>query len=487
MHIKRWVSGACLVAACIVFVAPVRAAEFGEMVQKDGKWVFQSTEDPVLKLLQKKGLISDAEYAQVTEQVEKQKHAAAPRFRVGYNRGLFFESDKFSLKARVRIQFRFIDDRFNPLYDTLGDTRNFGGTGANAVRRSEDVDTFQLRRARLVFSGHAFSPDVLYYFQLQSETGSEYATAGSSMSVTDAYVHLKQLPLANLRIGLHKPFFNRTQIVSTGELQFVDRAIVHDAFPANGFERRDQGITLMTDRSKYMLNYQIGVYNGAGRTVAQGGFASPNEFMYVGRLEADLLGKPGYDQGDAAYSVTPQLSVATAYAYNPGLDTNNATFIGAATTGGTLRGVGNGRLANQGMVDLGTFAGEGVFKYLGFSLQAEYFFRNQDRHTHTVTALSPTSAGSVGNATGWYAQSGYYVIPKKLEFQARYGWFDPDTRSSQDLIKETAGGAHWLFDGHDQKISLEYAYIISGTGSFSTGGRGDLRENRVRIQYQLWF
>ena len=117
------------------------------------------------------------------------------------------------------------------------------------------------------------------------------------------------------------------------------------------------------------------------------------------------------------------------------------TFIGASTTGGTLRGVGNGRLANQGMVDLGTFAGEGVFKYLGFSLQAEYFFRNQDRHTHTVTGLSLTSAGSVGNATGWYAQSGYYVIPKKLEFQARYGWFDPDTRSSRTLSRKLRGAS----------------------------------------------
>lgn len=72
----------------------VQGAEFGEMLQKDGKWVFQPTEDPVLKLLQRKGLISDAEYDQIVEEVETRKQAAAPKCRVGYNRGLFFESDK---------------------------------------------------------------------------------------------------------------------------------------------------------------------------------------------------------------------------------------------------------------------------------------------------------------------------------------------------------------------------------------------------------
>lgn len=46
----------------------VRAVEYGKLVQKDGKWVFQSTEDPVLKLMQAKGVITNEEYIEAAAQ-----------------------------------------------------------------------------------------------------------------------------------------------------------------------------------------------------------------------------------------------------------------------------------------------------------------------------------------------------------------------------------------------------------------------------------
>ena len=42
----------------------MRAVEYGEMVQRNGEWVFQSTEDPVLKLMLTKGLITNQEILQ---------------------------------------------------------------------------------------------------------------------------------------------------------------------------------------------------------------------------------------------------------------------------------------------------------------------------------------------------------------------------------------------------------------------------------------
>ena len=49
----------------------MKAAEYGEMVQKDGQWVFRSTEDPVFKLMRTKGLITNEEYLKVSEQKGK--------------------------------------------------------------------------------------------------------------------------------------------------------------------------------------------------------------------------------------------------------------------------------------------------------------------------------------------------------------------------------------------------------------------------------
>jgi hypothetical protein len=55
----------------VVGTGSVRAVEYGEMVQKDGKWVFQSTEDPIFKLMRTKGLITNEEYLKVSAQTGK--------------------------------------------------------------------------------------------------------------------------------------------------------------------------------------------------------------------------------------------------------------------------------------------------------------------------------------------------------------------------------------------------------------------------------
>ena len=43
-------------------VATTKAVEHGEMVQRDGKWEFKNTEDPVLKLMHDKHMITDQDY-----------------------------------------------------------------------------------------------------------------------------------------------------------------------------------------------------------------------------------------------------------------------------------------------------------------------------------------------------------------------------------------------------------------------------------------
>ena len=55
----------------LVGAGSVWAVEYGEMVQRDGKWVFQSTEDPVLKLMRTKELITNEEYFKASAQTGK--------------------------------------------------------------------------------------------------------------------------------------------------------------------------------------------------------------------------------------------------------------------------------------------------------------------------------------------------------------------------------------------------------------------------------
>ena len=68
---RSWWCAFLSVLLFVVGTGSVRAVEYGEMVQKDGKWVFQSTEDPVFKLMRTKGLITNEEYFKVTAQTGK--------------------------------------------------------------------------------------------------------------------------------------------------------------------------------------------------------------------------------------------------------------------------------------------------------------------------------------------------------------------------------------------------------------------------------
>src|SRR5688572_6118732 len=55
----------------VVGAGSVKAVEYGEMVRQNGEWVFRSTEDPVLKLMRDKGVITNERYLEVSAQKGK--------------------------------------------------------------------------------------------------------------------------------------------------------------------------------------------------------------------------------------------------------------------------------------------------------------------------------------------------------------------------------------------------------------------------------
>jgi hypothetical protein len=131
------------------------------------------------------------------------------------------------------------------------------------------------------------------------------------------------------------------------------------------------------------------------------------------------------------------------------------------------------------------------------------------------TAFAP---GQFGNSTGWYVQSGYYLIPRKVEVAARYALWDPDTHSGSDLIKETDVSLNWYpFGTYDYSIMLTYSNMVMGQGGYAIGRSsplpstegsqstvpcpatfpsgcvpldahaGTLIENAIRLQFQIFF
>lgn len=565
---KAAVAGLVMLVALAASPAVCAAVEVGRLVEKDGRYVFVESQDPAIKLLLdralKQGLITMEEYERVVRESEERTRLLQPSFRAWYDRGFNFSmnDNAFFLKIRFRSQLRYTQRYRNEAWRNPGDAKNFpdllGVFGDYRSNRSEPTSAqFNLRRVRLYFMGHLFDPDFKYFVQLRAETA-ENAQAPGSLSLFDWNFTSTHVPWFNVQFGQFKVFFNRAQINSTASMQFAERAMVMDAFTASGLDRRDIGITVMNDEELYPVNYYVGVFNGAGPSFNRlGSFVSeqptegcPNgvtggspippgscpagqrnlnantridleRLMFAGRLMWNILGRPGYGEGDLAYSETPQMAIGGGYAYNPAVNTGtNNAFVGIDLANLNFRrqlaAFGNGRQLGNGIIDYSTWAVDSVFKYRGFSFQAEYYFKNAIRHekglaclqsnANVCTAFAP---GPLGNATGWYAQSGYYLIPRKLELAGRYAYWDPDTRSASDLIKQADVALTYYLSGtYDHSITFQYSNVAMGTGGFAIGRSaplpqidgvfpsggvpldargGTLVENTFRIQYQIFF
>jgi len=542
------------------FAVPlVWAADTGRMVQKNGEWVFVEDQDPALRLLLeravKQGTITQEEYDQVGKASQARARATAPDFKVWYEKGFnfSFNDNAFFLKFRAMTQVRYTHWDQNSLSRTLGDFKNYpqflGVFGNLRASRFEGTsDTFQLRRARLYFMGHLFDPDFKYYIQLGAESGEDAANA-SGVQLLDWNFQFTRWRWANIWAGQYKVLFNRAQINSTASMQFAERALVMDAFTASGLNRRDIGITLLNDPD-LPVNYYFGVFNGQGPNVTGlGSFQSEdvnggdnfrgrqyavganfrnnaNELMYVARLNWNILGIPGYAEGDLAYSQTPQLSVGGGYAYNPAINTSSAyDSLDPANSNFSLQSdltdltiakrqlaaTGNGRLLGNGVMNLTTWTVDANIKYRGWSLHSEFFFRNNTLREQVIRNIPR----QLGNSTGWYVQSGYYLIPKRLEIAVRYAYWDPDTKASEDLIKQFDAALTYSFHStYDHKIVFQYSTVTMGTGGFAggrsapdavngaplggaptvyvvdgpgTGSGQDLVSQAFMIQYQMFF
>src|SRR5712692_8277320 len=462
--------------------------------------------DPALNLLLKKGVITQEEYDQALKearQAEEAPKATPPAkdadgdstvdlgkgIKFGYDRGLYTQfKDRFRLKIRIRIQTRFTDSRFNSAYNTTGDPKNYPNVSSGtplATKHAEDLDIFGVHRTRLVFEGFAFSPDINYFVQFRNDTAdstTQNTPGRSTTQLYDAYLTFRQFPWANLRIGQYRTHFGRQEFMSSALLQFVDRNFVAEAFVPNAIDRRDQGVTIFSDYNKYPVNYAFGVFNGVGINLTRLDLTTPanaNELMYVGRLAWDVLGKPGYFEGDLAHSDTPQVAIGTSYGYNAGLQTNTMGAGSNNQVSLAIASLGNRRLLDQGIVDIGTTGVDFVFKYRGFSLQGEGFVRNVNTHDHSK---------QIGNATGYYVQTGYFLIPSQLEVVGRYSAMDPDTRAAQDLMTSGVGGVNWYLNGHEHKLQFDYGVVTTHLSAADTlSGAVTLIENRFRFQYTIVF
>jgi hypothetical protein len=519
-------------------ITSVQAVEEGQLVKKDGKWEYYSGEDPGLKYLFLKGIITQEEYDKGLRVLETREQIAKPNYSIDVNNGLNFRvGSKFFLKLRLLTQVRYSHSAYNGGWGTVGDSRNpeiLGGqVEYRAVSKQSDSSQFSVPRARLQFLGYAFDPDFRYNISWAFDQTTWDQEGGSGRAgLLDAYISSWHIPWLTIQAGQQRVWFNRATISSMATSTFADNLIVQNAFAGNQQGSRDIGVSISSDEDQYKFNYAFGIWGGVGANLAREGTAVsqalPNnsslptaqrrtfnydtriltgEMMYTVRLLYKISGNPGYGQGDILNSRTPQMAIAFGYAYNPAQ--NYLSSIRSDITDRAYRQrvtkAYNGRLLGGGIWDFQTYEADLIAKYQGWSFQAEGYYRHQrvrnaDSGTIPFDPVTTTVLGlavNLGQAYGWYAQVGKYIIPRKLELAVRYGFMDPSTQQVDDLVKEFGAAINYSFDGtYNNRLVVDYSNITLGSGGRapdrfpfeSQPGFGrDLIENRINVQYQFFF
>lgn len=523
----------------LISLQPAHAVEEGQLVKKDGKWEYYSGEDPGLKYLYLKRLITQEEYDKGLRVIETKERLSRLNFSVDINNGLNFRvGEKFFLKIRLLSQARYSYSTYNNAWGTIGDSRNpeiLGGqVEFRAVRNQNDSSTFTVPRTRLQFLGYAFDPDLRYNISLaMDQTPFNQEGGNGRVTLLDAYIASWHIPLATVQIGQQRVWFNRALVSSVATSSFADNMIVQRAFAANQVNSRDIGISILSDEDQYKFNYAIGIWNGTGTNLTREGTAVsqylPNtatnafngnartynydtrfmtgEMMYTARVLYKISGNPGYGQGDILNSRTPQAAIAFGYAYNPAqnyLSSIRSDIVDRAFRQAVVNSF-NGRLLGGGIYDFQTYETDFIAKYQGYSVQAEGYYRHQRvrNNLDSTVPFSPSTAivqgppVDLGQAWGWYAQIGKYLIPRKLEVAARYGVMDPSTKQKNDLTKEFGFAINYSFDGtYNNRLIIDYSNITQGSGGRAPdrypfenlpGFGQNLIENRINVQYQLYF
>ena len=236
------------------------AVEEGQFVKKEGKWEYYSGEDPGLKYLYLKGIITQEEYDKGLKVVETKERVSKPNFNIDVNNGLNFRvGEKFFLKLRLLTQVRYTHSSYNSLWGTVGDSRNpeiLGGqVEYRAIRKQSDSNQFTVPRARLQFLGYAFDPDFRYNFSVALDQTPWNQEGGSGRAaLQDAYVSSWHIPWATVQVGQQRVWFNRSNISSIATSTFADNMIVQNAFAANQQNSRDIGISILSDEDQSQVS-----------------------------------------------------------------------------------------------------------------------------------------------------------------------------------------------------------------------------------------
>jgi len=334
--------------------------------------------------------------------------------------------------------------RMQSLYTGTWDARNdelnnFGNEKSN----------FMIRRARLKFAGFAYSPKLKYKIELGLSNrdlggaGSQHSDA--SRMILDAVIKWDFYKNFSLWAGQTKLPGNRERIVSSANLQLVDRSRLNSKFTLD----RDMGIQLkhhMTFDNSFVIKETFAFSQGEGRNVTKGNIGG---YDYTFKLEflpfGNFKSKGDYKGADLKREKTPKLAIGLTY------DINDNAGRSRGNKGSYINSVNNLHLKtlNTTFVDF-------MFKYQGFSFMGEFVSRSTDDKKSIVYDNTNTVLGTYYTGKGMNLQAGY-LFKNNWETAVRFTHISPDFGVSNKENEYTFGVSRYIV-GHKLKVQSDISY-----------------------------
>jgi phosphate-selective porin OprO/OprP len=323
---------------------------------------------------------------------------------------------------------------------------------SSLIQNEENPESsFLIRRARLKFDGYAVSPKLEYKIELglsnRDVSGVSVFTGNTPRYVMDAVLKYNFYQNFTLWVGQTKLPGNRERVISSANMQQVDRSILNARFNID----RDIGFQLrhhFTIFDHFVVEEIFALSQGEGRNVVTGNLGG---HQYTGRIEllpmGNFTGSGDYSGSDLKREETPKLAVGISYDHN-----NNA--VRTRSNQGSYMEIDNGFYETN----INTWFVDTMFKYKGFSLMAEYADRD---------AKDPIAKNSDGTSTGDIVQIG-----KGINIQSGYlfknNWEVSGRYSSVELNEDITGtapehqytfGVSKFIVGHSLKIQSDVSLI----------------------------
>ena len=369
------------------------------------------------------------------------------------------------------VNFVAKDSTFSVKFAPRFQVRSMSSWDHNGDIYESPEHNFIVRRARLKFDGFAYNKNLIYKIELglsnRDVSGANAFNRNTPRYILDAVIKWKFAKNWEFWAGQTKLPGNVERVVSSGNLQLIDRSLLNSRFNID----RDLGIQIRHKSNlggTFLTREKFSISQGEGRNVTEG---NEGGLQYTARLELLPFGafksKGDYSQSDLKREEKPKLMLGFTYNFNEEA-VRERGFAGdyMVRSDETIYGT-----------DQTTIFVDAMYKFNGFSFMGEYAKRTADNEIATETdGITPT--GDIvltGNALN--LQAGY-LFKNNYEIAGRFTTVDYESITNKLPTKQYTLGFNKFVVGHKLKIQSDISYTTLD---------GDASNITFRLGFDLHF